>query len=189
MGWIRDLLSSLGNSGEEVQQQNEERFPMHTYGIGYPIVLSRGEIEDFHRLLDIEENTPDSWDSVPFMSREDMEEIIDKSIDSPADEDITDKMPSPEERREEIREILELWRSQITGQDGAVWTTIGTDWEIKFYITECENRIRSEHDDFDGAEELDTVREIHDRIENVQDTRESAIVHKRNLPLEEPEES
>ena len=189
MGWIRDLFSLSDERADEVQQQDEEQFPMHTYGIGYPIVLHQQELEDLYRLLEIEERTPDSWDDMPFMSREDMQEIVDGVVEDATGGDLSEGMPTPEERRAEIREILDLWQNQMNGENGVVWTTIGTDHHFQFYITHCEARSDAEHDDFEEPEELDTTREIFERIQSSQgDPRKRAIVHKGNLPLEEPEE-
>jgi hypothetical protein len=183
MGWIRDLLSSNEDSIEDVQPEREERFPRHTYGPGYPIVIHRQELEDLANLLEMDSKAPDGWDNSPLLSREDFEEIVEDQIG-----DVGGGLPSPEERRSEIREIIELWSEQLTGSEDTVWTTIGTDYQLKFYITYCEGRASSDEDDFEETTELDTAREILDRIQTAHDTDSKlAIVHKRDLPLEEPE--
>lgn len=183
MGWIRNLLSPMENSIEDVQPQREERFPSHTYGPGYPIVIRRQELDELDRLLKVESEVPDSWDNAPFLSRKDFEEVLEQTI---GDEGI----PSLEERRDEIRDILELWRQQLTGSEDVVWTTRSTEYHFKFYIIECEARADVDDDDFEELDELDTARDILDRIQTVQNSNTKlAIVHKRDLPLEEPGEN
>ena len=184
MGWIRDLIPTTGNSIEDVQPQREERFPRHTYGPGYPIVIHRQELKDLNHLLEVESEAPDSWDNASLLNREDIEEIVEDTLG-----DIGGGLPSPEERRGEIYEIIELWQEQLTGSEDIVWTTVGTDYQFDFYITHCEARANSEADDFEEPDELDTVREIRNRIQTAQNTDSKlAVVHKRDLPLEEPKE-
>jgi len=182
MGWIRNLFSPMENSIEDVQPQREERFPSHTYGLGYPIVIRREELDELDRLLKVESEAPDSWDNAPFLSRKDFEEVLEQTI---GDEGI----PSLEERRDDIRDILELWRKQLTGSEDVVWTTRSTEYHFKFYIIECEARADVDDDDFEELDELDTARGILDRIQDIQKRNTKlAIVHKRDLPLEEPGE-
>ncbi|QLH83328.1 hypothetical protein [Halosimplex pelagicum] len=185
MGWIRDLLSLTEDSIENERTQQEERFPRHTYGPGYPIVVHRQELNDLFHLLEKESEVPDGWESTPFLSREDFEEVIEDVVG-----DLDGEIPSPEERRDELRKILELWEDQLNGPEDTVWTTIGTDHQFKYYITHCENRADSEYDEFEEPDELDTVRRIVDRIRTAQDTdAKLAVVDKRHLPLETPKES
>jgi hypothetical protein len=184
MGWIKNLLSSTANTHEDLRPQREERFPSHTYGPGYPIVVHRQELEDLARLLEIESKAPDGWDNTMFLSREDFEDIVDNTVD-----DIGGGVPSPEERRGEIGEILELWQNQLTGSEDAVWTTFGTEYRFMIYITRCEARADTEDDSFEEPNELDTAREIFNRIKTAQNSDSKfAIVHKRDLPLQEPKE-
>lgn len=182
MGWIHDLLSQTGRGNEDVQIQREDKFPPHTYGAGYPIVIHREELDDLIRLLKKERDAPDGWDNLPFLDREDFQKIVDDTLG-----DIDEGIPSPEERREEIRAILELWREQLLGSEDAVWTSLSTDYQFQFYIKHCEVRADSEEDDFEEPTELDTAREILDRIQSAHETDgKLAIVHKRDLPLKEP---
>ncbi len=184
MGWIRDLLFPTENSIEDVQPERGERFPIHTYGPGYPIVVHQEELNDLIHLLEIESKALDGWDKTSFLSREDFEEILEDAVG-----DLSEGVPSPEERRDEILEILKLWQEQLTASEDAVWTTIGTDYHFKIYITHCEARAEAEGDDFEEPDELDIAREILGRIETAQDTDSKlAVVHKQDLPLEEPEE-
>lgn len=183
MGWIRDFLSSTGNS-TDVQSRHDERFPSHTYGTGYPIVVRHEELNDLARLLEMEREAPDGWDKTPFLSKDQFEDVVNDAVGH-----IDGELPSPEKRRGEIHEILRLWQEQLIGTEDAVWTTIGTDYQFKFYIQHCEIRADSEEDDFEEPDELDTAREILTRIETAQGTDSKlAVVHKRDLPLEEPEE-
>lgn len=184
MGWLQDLLTPAGNTINDVQPRPDERFPSHTYGPGYPIVVRREELDDLVRLLERESDAPDSWDNTPLLSREDFEEVIGDTVG-----DIAEGLPSPEDRREEIRDITALWKEQLSGSADAVWTTIGTDHRFKFYITRCEQRAELEDDDFQELEELDTARNILKRIQSAQNSdAKLAIVHKRDLPLQVPEE-
>ncbi|WP_280585081.1 hypothetical protein [Halorubrum sp. Boch-26] len=181
MSWIHDLLPSSRPSLEDVQPEREERFPRHTYGPGYPIVVHQQEIDDLRRLLEIEGDAPDGWENDPLLSSEDFDEII---------EDVTGfETPPPEARRDEIEEIIDSWQEQLTDSQDAVWTAIGTDYRFKIYIARCEARADVEGDRFEIPPELETAREILERIETAQNTDSKlAIVHKRDLPLEEPEE-
>lgn len=184
MGWIRDLLSPDATTIKDAQPQREERFPRHTYGAGFPIIVHLQELDELTRLLELDSNAPDGWDNLPFLSREDFEEIVDDTIG-----DFGDGVPSPEERRGEIREIVETWQDQITGSEDAVWTTVGTDLQFKFYIDHCTFRADAEDDDFEEPDELNTAREILNRIQTARDSdAKRAVVHKRHLPLEEPGE-
>ncbi|WP_083867078.1 hypothetical protein [Haloferax volcanii] len=184
MGWISDLISPNATELDDFRQEREEKYPRHTYGPGYPIVIRRQELDDLFRLLEIESEAPDGWDNTPFVSREKFDEIIEESLDG-----VADGVPSPEERRDEIHKILELWQKQLTRSEDAVWTTIGIDYRFKFYIDRCELRADLEDGDFEEPDELDTAREILDRIETAHNTDwKLAIVHKRDLPLQEPEE-
>ncbi|WP_440769349.1 hypothetical protein [Natronorubrum sp. DTA28] len=184
MGWIRDLLLSTGNTVEDVQPQREERFPLHTYGPGYPIVVTRQELNDLTHLLEIESKTPDGWENASLLSREDFEEIVEDTIG-----DIGEDLPSPEERRSEVSEILESWQEHLTGPKDAVWTTTGIGYHFDLYINYCETRAESEGDEFKEPDELDTARKILSRIQTAQDSdAKLAVVHKRHLPLEEPKE-
>lgn len=184
MGWIRELLSPSEGGFDDVAQQREERFPSHTYGPGYPIVIHRQELEDLNRLLEIERDAPDIWDSTPLLSREEFDEIV---------EDVTGEFGGDrltrDDRRDELYEILGLWEEQLNGSEDAVWVTVGTDFRFEIYITQCEVRAEQEEDQFEEPGELDTAREILDRIQTAQDTDSKlAVMHKRHLPLQEPEE-
>ncbi|APW99386.1 hypothetical protein CHINAEXTREME_17125 [Halobiforma lacisalsi AJ5] len=184
MGWIRDLLPTIGSTIEDVQPQQEERFPFHTYGPGYPIAVTRDELDDLAYLFEVESKAPDSWDNSPLLSREDIEETLEDVVG-----DIGGGLPSPEEQREEFGEILELWQEQLSGSKDAVWATEGTDYHLEFYIRHCERRADLEHDDFEEPDELETAREIHARIQATQnDDSKLAVVHRRDLPLDEPKE-
>ncbi|WP_253738004.1 hypothetical protein [Halohasta salina] len=182
MSWISDLIASSEPSLEDIQPEREERFPRHTYGTGRPIVIHQDELDDIHRLLEIERNAPDGWDKLPLLSREEFDQVV---------EDRTGhSVPSPEDRRDEIRAIIELWQEQISGTQDAVWTTTGTDTRFKFYIARCEARAEADDDDFEETAELETAREILDRIETAQGIDSKlAIVHKSDLPLKRPEEN
>ena len=181
MSWINDLLPSNSPSHEDTQPEQEEKFPLHTYGPGYPIVVHQNELDDLRRLLEMEEEAPDGWENDPLLSKEDFDEIV---------EDVTGhETPSPEARRDEVIEIIDSWQEQLTSSQDAVWTAIGTDFRFKLYIARCEARADVEDDSFETPPELETVREIVKRIEVAQNTDSKlAIVHKRYLPLEEPEE-
>lgn len=181
MSWIHDLLPSSSSSHEDIGPEKEEKFPLHTYGPGYPIVVHQHELDDLRRLLEIEEEAPDGWENDPLLSRAEFDEIV---------EDVTGhETPSPEARRGEVLEIINSWQEQLNGSQDAVWTAIGTDFRFKIHIARCEARADVEDDSFETPPELETAREIVKRIEVAQNTESKlAIVHKRDLPLEEPEE-
>ncbi len=184
MGWIRDLIPSGSDGIDNVQIQSQERFPLHTYGPGYPIVVHRQELTALDQLLEIEGRASDGWDNTSLLGREDFEEII-GDMSGETDHGL----PTPEEHRNGIREIIELWREQLTNQEDSVWATIGTEYQFEFYIAHCEGRAGSEVDDFEKPDELDTAREILGRIQTARNTdSKTALVHKRHLPLEEPKE-
>jgi len=182
MSWIHDLIPSSAPSTEDTQPKREERFPRHTYGPGYPILLHQKEVKDIRRLLEQEANAPDGWDNLPLLSREDFDEIVENHTGQ--------SIPSPKERRDEIRSIVDLWEEQLAASHDVVWTTIGIDTRFKLYITRCETRAEANDDDFEEPPELQTARKILDRIETAQDTDSKlAIVHRRDLPLEEADEA
>ncbi|WP_058365105.1 hypothetical protein [Haloparvum sedimenti] len=181
MSWIRDLFPSNRSSVEDSQLEHEERFPSHTYGPGYAIVVHQQEIYDIRSLLELDADAPDGWEATPFLTHEDFDKLV--------EERTGEEVPSPESRRDEIREILDSWEEQLTDSRGAVWSAVGIDTRFKLYIARCEARADSEVDSFEVPAELETLRDILDRIETAQNTDSKlALVHKRHLPLDEPEE-
>jgi hypothetical protein len=182
MSWVSDLLGLSEDKDNLSGRKSEERFPADTYGPAYPIVIHRSEVEDLFRLLEIEENAPDTLENTPLLNRSDLESAIENAMG-----DTSDKSLSPEKRREEIREILELWKDQLSGDQDAVWATVGTDFRFDMFIARCDARADSEYDAFEKSDELETAREVLERIKIAQDTDSKlALTHKKHLPLEEP---
>ncbi len=181
MSWIKDIISSNDSTAKDIRSRRGEKFPRDTYGPGYPIILHEKEIKDIRELLEKEADAPDGWENSPIITRNDFEEIL---------EDYTGQsLPSPEARRDEIRSIIGLWEEQLDSQHDTVWTTIGTGTRFKLYITRCETRAEADDDDFREPSELQTARNILNRIEAVQDNDSKlAIVHRRDLPLEKASE-
>lgn len=184
MSWIRNLLSGGASTVDELERDTGERFPRDTYAPGYPILLHRAELEELWVLLESERDAPNQWDNSLLLDREDFEDILDESLPQGSE------LPSPEERRDELQNILQTWEEQLTGSESAVWASIGTEYQLSSYIRRCELRAESDVDEFDECGQLATAREVLDRIETAQDTESKlAIVHKRDLPLEEPAET
>jgi hypothetical protein len=184
MSWIRDFLSSREDSVENTLSRDLEQFPRHIYSTAFPIVVRRQELDDLAQLLEVEETTPDAWKSSPFLDRESFEQSINDTIGESAG-----GVRTPEKTREEVREIIEHWRQQLSGPTDAVWATVGTEYPFMFYIWECEARAEAETDDFEEPEELDVARRVLTRIETARESNSKlAIVHKRDLPLKEPDE-
>lgn len=181
MSWIQQFLPSNGPSTDEGRTRRDERFPSEKYGPGYPIVIDEDELGDIHRLLEIERDTPDGWENSRLLSREDFDETV---------KQVTGIEPSgPDEYRNRVREIADLWQEQLIDSRDAVWTTVGTDTQFRLYITQCEVRAEAEDDSFEEPPELDTVRAILNRIETVQKIDSKLVmVHRDHLPLDEAEE-
>jgi hypothetical protein len=185
MSWVSELLSLSDSNNTDSQKESEERFPSHTYGPAYPIIIRQHEIETLNRLLRYEERARDSIDQSPFIDRDEINEIVEATVG-----DFSAEIPSPEERRRELGEVYQHWENQLTAPEDTVWATTRVEFRLNSYIQRCEARTESEHDEFADPKGLDTARTVLDRIQAARNTDSKlAVMHKQHLPLEEPGEN
>jgi hypothetical protein len=186
MGLFETLFnSSTRDSGPRVQQPSQhEIFPENKYNVAYAIAVRREEIQALEHLLEADQDSPTSLETEPFLQDiiEDMEQDQEYSLRlRTSGEDLVD----------DIRELLEQWDEQITGQIGTVWWPIGADTTFKLYLHYLEVRAEAEDDQFSFPESAGQVHTLVQRglsAMEADDDSKLAVVHKRHIPWKEPTE-
>ena len=98
---------------------------------------------------------------------------------------------SGEELVDDIRELIEHWDNQVDEQIGTIWWPIGADTTFRLYLHYLELRADAEDDQFSFPESAGQVHTLVQRgLSAIDDDDDSklAVVHKRDIPWEEPAE-
>lgn len=178
MGLISQLLNDSTTDSEN-HGRDTERFSKENYGVASPVPIYEQELAEIEKLLDIEQNTPDGYDSDFFLDREDVEEMFNEMAGV--------EIPSLDEQRQKVRDTVSAWGNQHDGDIDSVWGTGDLEINFRLHIKSLESRINQEHDELEAVSELDTLRDVRARMKRaLDDDAKLAVVHKKHLPLQSP---
>lgn len=184
MGLFETLFSSsTGDSVPQAQQPSQhEIFPEDKYNVAYAVAARREEIRALEHLLEADQTLPTALEAEPFLR--DMIEDIER------DQDYSLRLrTSGEDLVDDIRELLAYWDNQVTGQIGTIWWPIGTDTTFRLYLHYLELRADAEDDQFSFPKSAGQVHTLVQRgLSVMEDDSQLAVVHKRDIPWEEPTE-
>jgi len=184
MGLFETLFSSsTGDFVPEAQQPSQhEIFPEDTYNVAYVVAARREEIRALEHLLEADQSSPTALEAEPFLR--DMIEDIE------CDQDYSLRLrTSGEDLVDDIRELLAHWDNQVTGQIGTIWVPIGADTTFRLYLHYLELRDDAEDDQFSFPESAGQVHTLVQRGLSAMETEDDsklAVVHKRDIPWDEP---
>lgn len=186
MGLFETLFSSsTGDTVPQVQQPSQhEIFPEDKYNVAYAVAARREEIRALEHLLEADQTSPTALEAEPFLQDiiEDMERDREYSLRL---------RTSGEELVDDIRELIEHWDNQVNEQIGTIWWPIGADTRFRLYLHYLELRADAEDDQFSFPESAGQVHTLVQRgLSAIEDDDDSklAVVHKRDIPWEEPVE-
>lgn len=186
MGLFESLFSSsTGDPVPQAQQPGQhEIFPDEKYNVAYAVAARREELMALEQLLEADQSSPTALEAEPFLQDiiEDMERDREYSLRL---------RTSGEELVDDIRDLLEHWDKQVDGQIGTIWWPIGADTTFSLYLHYLEVRADAEDDQFSFPESAGQVHTIVQRgLSTMEDDENSklAVVHKRDIPWEEPTE-
>lgn len=186
MGLFETLFSSsTGDSVPQAQQPGQhEIFPEEKYTVAYAVAARPEELQALEQLLEADQNSPTALEAEPFLRDiiEDMEHDRDYSLRL---------RTSGEELVDDIRELIEQWDNQVDKQIGTIWWPIGADTTFRLYLHYLELRADAEDDQFSFPESVGQVHTLVQRgLSAMDDDDDSrlAVVHKRDIPWEEPAE-
>lgn len=186
MGLFETLFSS--SSGDPVLQAQQpgqhEIFPEEKYNVAYAVAARREEIQALEQLLEADQSSPTALEAEPFLR----DVIEDMKRDR---EDPLCLRTSGDELKDDIRELLEHWDKQVDGQIGTVWWPIGVDTTFRLYLYYLEVRADEEDDQFSFPESAGQAHTLVQRgLSAMEDDDDSklAVVHKQDIPWEEPTE-
>ena len=186
MGLFETLFSSsTGDSVPQAQQPSQhEIFPEDTYNVAYAVAARREEIQALEHLLETDQTSPTALEAEPFLR--DMIEDIER------DQDYSLRLrTSGEDLVDDIRELLAHWDNQVNGQLGTIWWPIGADTTFRLYLHYLELRDDAEDDQFSFPESAGQVHTLVQRglsAMEADDDSKIAVVHKRDIPWDEPTE-
>lgn len=186
MGLFETLFSSsTGDTVPQAQQPSQhEIFPEDKYNVAYAVAARREEIRALEHLLEADQTSPTALEAEPFLQDiiEDMERDREYSLRL---------RTSGEELVDDIRELIEHWDNQVDEQIGTIWWPIGADTTFRLYVHYLELRADAEDDQFSFPESAGQVHTLVQRgLSAIEDDDDSklAVVHKRDIPWEEPAE-
>jgi len=186
MGLFETLFSSsTGDSLPQAQQPgHHEIFPEEKYTVAYAVSARPEELQALEQLLEAAQNSPTALEAEPFLRDiiEDMEPDRDYSLRL---------RTSGEELVDDIRELIEHWDNQVDEQIGTIWWPIGADTTFRLYLHYLELRADAEDDQFSFPESAGQVHTLVQRgLSAMEDDDDSklAVVHKRDIPWEDPAE-
>lgn len=186
MGLFETLFnsSSSDSAPQAGQPSKHEIFPDEKYSVAYAIAVRREELSALDQLLEADEDSPTPLEAEPFLRDiiEDMERDGEPSLRL---------RTSGEELVADIRELLEQWNSQVDAQIGTVWWPIGADTTFRLYLHYLEFRAETEDDQFSFPGSAGQVHTLVQRgLSAIEDDDNSklAVVHRRDIPWEEPTE-
>ncbi|GAB3421415.1 hypothetical protein GCM10027435_25160 [Haloparvum alkalitolerans] len=186
MGLFETLFSSsTGDTDPQAQQPSQhEIFPEDKYNVAYAVAARREEIRALEHLLGADQTSPTALEAEPFLQDiiEDMERDREYSLRL---------RTSGEELVDDIRELIGHWDNQVDEQIGTIWWPIGADTRFRLYLHYLELRADAEDDQFSFPESAGQVHTLVQRgLSAIEDDDDSklAVVHKRDIPWEEPAE-
>jgi hypothetical protein len=186
MGLFETLFSSsTADSVPDAKQPDQhEIFPEGKYTVAYAVATRLEELRALEQLLEADQNYSTALEAEPFLRDviEDMEDDREYSIRL---------RTSGNKLIDDVRELLDHWDRQVDGQIGTIWWPIGADTTFKLYLHYLEVRADAEDDSFSFPESAGKVHTLVQRgLSAIEDDDDSklAVVHKRNIPLEEPAE-
>jgi hypothetical protein len=187
MGLFETLFSSSTTDSVHQPQQpaQHEIFPDDEYNVAYAVAARREELGALEQLLEADQTSPTAVESEPLLRKviDDMEREGEPSLRLRA---------SGEELVDDLRELVAQWDEQIDGQIGTVWWPIGADTRFRLYLHYLELRADAEDDQFSFPESAGQVHTLVQRGLSViedDDSSKLAVVHKRDIPWEEPTET
>ncbi|GAA0217371.1 hypothetical protein [Halobaculum roseum] len=183
MGLFETLFNSSTSDHvpQSEQPDQHERLPDEKYNVAYPVAARREELTALEQLLESEQDSPTAFEADPFLGDiiEDMEQ----------EEGYPLRLRTSSERLvDDVREYLEYWNEQVDGQIGTIWWPIGADTTFRLYLHYLEVRADAEDDQFSFPESAGQVHTLVQRgLTTMEDDDNSklALVHKRDIPLEE----
>lgn len=186
MGLFETLFgSSTEDSVSQAQQPSQhEIFPEATYSVAYAVAARREEIRALEHLLEADQSSPTALEAEPILRE--MIEDIERDQANPLR-----LHTSGEDLADDIRELLAHWDNQVNGQIGTIWWPTGADTTFRLYLHYLESRADAEADQFsfpDSAGQVHTL--VRRGLSAMEDNENSklAVVHKRDIPWEEPTE-
>ena len=178
------LAHPLGILSLRHSKSQHEIFPEDKYNVAYAVAARREEIRALEHLLEADQTSPTALEAEPFLQDiiEDMERNQEYSLRL---------RTSGEELVDDIRELIEHWDTQVDEQIGTIWWPIGADTRFKLYLHYLEFHADAEDDQFSFPESAGQVHTLVQRgLSAMEDDDDSklAVVHKRDIPWEEPAE-
>jgi hypothetical protein len=186
MGLFENLFSSsAGDSVPQAQQPSQhEIFPEDKYNVVYAVAARCEEIRALKHLLEADQTSPTALEAEPLLR--DMIEDLER------DQDYSLRLrTSGEDLVDDIRELLAHWDNQVNGQIGTIWWPIGADTTFRLYLHYLELRDDAENDEFSFPESAGQVHTLVQRglsAMEADDDSKLAVVHKRDIPWDEPTE-
>lgn len=172
MGLVEQLLGQ-GDSPRKAYVPEYEHFPTGTYGIAYPVVVSRADLRALRELVDAEATEPTTIKQTTFIS-----EVVD--AEQPVRTTESDLAPP-------VRDLIETWEAQLNTDPDAVWWSDAMEWKLDLYLHYCDVRARHPDDAFELPASAERIHALFDRCRAIQeDESKSALVHKAKIPGEEP---
>jgi len=186
MGLFETLFNSSSNDPVHQPQQpsQHEIFPEEKYSVAYAVAARREELTALEQLLEADQTSPTALEAEPFLQ----EIIEDRETDG---EPSLNPRTSGEDLVDDLRELVEHWADQVEGPVGTVWWPIGADTTFRLYLHYLEVRADAEEDQFSFPESAGQVHTLVQRGLSAMDDDDNsklAVVHKRDIPWEEPTE-
>jgi hypothetical protein len=173
MGLVERLLGR-DNSPRKASVPEYEHFPTDTYGIAHPVVVSRADLQALRELVDAESTEPTTIKQTAFVS-----EVVDAKQPFRATE--SDLAPP-------VRELIDTWEAQLNRDPDVGWWSETVAWKLELYLNYCEVRAQHPDDAFELPASVERVYDLYARCQTAQeDGAKSVLVHKSNIPGEEPE--
>ena len=152
--------------------------------MAYAVAARREELTALEQLLEADQTSPTALEAEPFLQEiiEDMETNGEPSLRL---------RTSGEKLVDDLRELVEHWDNQAEGPIGTVWWPIGADTTFRLYLHYLEVRADAEEDQFSFPESAGQVHTLVQRGLSAMDDDDNsklAVVHKRDIPWEEPTE-
>lgn len=167
------------DDSEPVYELSKEK-----YDLVYPVLVNSSELDAVQHLIDADRDTQNIEGYEPDFLKKALEESLRDA--SPVDRVWSEKV---EEDRQQAEQVLEAWKSEISGGQGIVFMPTGMQFYLEKILWICEARDEQEEDPFELPAEFPEATSFVKRLKDAQEGDDSVYVmaHVDDIPILEIE--